>query len=115
MRTITFHQQDRLWYFYEAMIYPSRWSPDSPFISIADRHLPVKQLVDALRVIPVSLVASMDCAQELADLGDKYLTESLFSLVKELGPDIVSDMLDHNCQCFLTNKSIYDSPCLGRE
>jgi hypothetical protein len=36
----------------------------------------------------------MERAEELADLSDKYLSKTLFSLVKELGPDIVSDMLD---------------------
>jgi hypothetical protein len=114
MRTITYRQKDRLWYFYEAMTYPpkSHWD-DAPFISSEDRHLSVKQLVDALRLVPVSWVASMERAEELADLSDEYLSKTLFSLVKELGPDIVSDMLEHFCQCFLTNKSIYNSPCLA--
>ncbi len=114
MRTITYHQQTRLWYFYEAMVYPpGLYSADCPFVSSEDRHLPIKQLVDALRLVPVSWVASMERAEELAELSDKYLAKTLFSLVKELGPDIVSDMLEHFCQCCLTNKSIYDSPCLA--
>jgi hypothetical protein len=114
VNTITNFQKDRIGSFFLELTRSAthgRFEYGCLVFSYDDGLRPLKQLIDALRGVPLSLVASMERAEELADLSDHSLTTWLFTLVKELGPVVVSDVLQHHYDCLLNGKSVYDFPC----